>query len=47
LFFLGLPWQYTWGSGRFCGVGRDATYLGRQIAEALSQRLGRAAVALG
>ena len=26
LYFLGLPWQYTWGSGRFCGVavGRRA-----------------------
>ncbi len=47
LFFLGLPWQYTWGSGRFCGVGRDAAYIGRQIAEALSRRLGRAALALG
>lgn len=47
LFFLGLPWQYTWGSGRFCGVGRDAAYIGRQIAEAMSQRLGRVALALG
>jgi putative flavoprotein involved in K+ transport len=27
LYFLGLPWQYTWGSGRFSGVGRDAEYL--------------------
>ncbi|QRP48061.1 MSMEG_0569 family flavin-dependent oxidoreductase [Amycolatopsis sp. FDAARGOS 1241] len=27
LFFLGLPWQHTWGSGRFCGVGADAEYL--------------------
>jgi putative flavoprotein involved in K+ transport len=46
LYFLGLPWQYTWGSGRFCGVGRDATYLGRRIAEALAERLGEAAQAL-
>jgi len=38
LYFLGLPWQYTWGSGRFCGVGRDATYLGKRIAEALASR---------
>lgn len=30
-YFLGLPWLYTWGSGRFCGVGQDATYLGEQI----------------
>jgi putative flavoprotein involved in K+ transport len=38
LYFLGLPWLYTWGSGRFCGVGRDAEFLATQIA-------GRAAVA--
>ncbi len=27
LYFLGLPWQYTWGSGRFSGVARDAQHL--------------------
>lgn len=27
LYFLGLPWLHTWGSGRFSGVARDATYL--------------------
>jgi putative flavoprotein involved in K+ transport len=27
LYFLGLPWQWTWGSGRFAGVARDASYL--------------------
>ena len=27
LYFLGLPWQYTWGSGRFSGIARDAGYL--------------------
>jgi putative flavoprotein involved in K+ transport len=27
LYFLGLPWQYTWGSGRFSGVARDARHL--------------------
>jgi putative flavoprotein involved in K+ transport len=27
LYFLGLPWQYTWGSGRFSGVARDAMFL--------------------
>jgi putative flavoprotein involved in K+ transport len=31
LYFLGLPWQHSWGSGRFCGVGRDAEYLARKI----------------
>lgn len=27
LYWLGLPWQHTWGSGRFAGVARDAAYL--------------------
>ena len=30
-YFLGLPWLYTWGSGRFSGVARDATYLADTI----------------
>ncbi|MEM9445779.1 MAG: MSMEG_0569 family flavin-dependent oxidoreductase [Verrucomicrobiota bacterium] len=32
LYFLGLPWLYTWGSGRFAGVARDADYLAEKIA---------------
>lgn len=31
LFFLGLPWLHTWGSGRFSGVARDAEYLAARI----------------
>lgn len=31
LYFLGLPWLYTWGSGRFSGVGRDAEYVAERI----------------
>jgi len=31
LFFIGLPWLHTWGSGRFSGVARDAQYLAEQI----------------
>jgi putative flavoprotein involved in K+ transport len=31
LYFLGLPWQHTWGSGRFVGVGADAEHLLRRI----------------
>lgn len=31
LYFLGLPWLHTWGSGRFSGVARDAMYLAEQI----------------
>ncbi|HET6241615.1 MAG TPA: FAD-dependent oxidoreductase, partial [Arthrobacter sp.] len=27
LYFLGLPWLHTWGSGRFAGIARDAAYL--------------------
>ncbi len=32
LYFLGLPWLYTWGSGRFSGVARDANYIADYIA---------------
>jgi len=32
LYFLGLPWLYTWGSGRFSGIARDAEYVAEQIA---------------
>jgi putative flavoprotein involved in K+ transport len=39
LYFLGLPWQYTWGSGRFSGVARDALYLAEQIDAALHGRV--------
>lgn len=31
LYFLGLPWQYPWGSGRFSGIARDAAYLRERI----------------
>lgn len=31
LYFLGLPWQHTWGSGRFHGVADDAAHLARRI----------------
>ncbi|WP_375431564.1 MSMEG_0569 family flavin-dependent oxidoreductase [uncultured Friedmanniella sp.] len=27
LYFLGLPWLYTWGSGRFASVQRDAEFV--------------------
>ncbi|MGD1952888.1 MAG: MSMEG_0569 family flavin-dependent oxidoreductase [Leptolyngbyaceae cyanobacterium] len=52
LYFLGLPWLYTWGSGRFSGIARDASYLADCIAvknRVLPQQLGRNvnAVALG
>ncbi len=31
LFFLGLPWLHTWGSGRFSGVGADAEHIVEQM----------------
>jgi putative flavoprotein involved in K+ transport len=31
LYFIGLPWLHSWGSGRFSGVARDALYLAEQI----------------
>jgi putative flavoprotein involved in K+ transport len=33
LYFLGLPWLHTWGSGRFSGVSKDAEYLCQRIIE--------------
>lgn len=36
LYFLGLPWQHTWGSGRFSGIGSDAAYLAQHIVQRLS-----------
>jgi putative flavoprotein involved in K+ transport len=33
LYFIGLPWQYTWGSGRLSGVADDARYLVDRIVE--------------
>jgi putative flavoprotein involved in K+ transport len=32
VYVLGLPWLYTWGSGRFVGVGRDAGHICERIA---------------
>ena len=31
LYFVGLPWLHTWGSGRFSGVARDAEHLAEHI----------------
>jgi putative flavoprotein involved in K+ transport len=33
LYFLGLPWLHTWGSGRFAGIERDARHLAESILE--------------
>ncbi len=37
LYFLGLPWLYTWGSGRFSGIDRDAKYISEAISSAKSK----------
>ncbi len=38
LYFLGLPWLHTWGSGRFASVARDANFLADRVAEVKSLR---------
>ena len=46
LYFIGLPWLHTWGSGRFSGVARDALYLAEQIeSRCEASPAGRAGVA--
>jgi putative flavoprotein involved in K+ transport len=36
VYVLGLPWLYTWGSGRFVGVGRDADFVSQHVAAHLA-----------
>jgi putative flavoprotein involved in K+ transport len=43
LYFLGLPWLYTWGSGRLSGVATDAAY----VCDHIAHRIGQAAPARG
>lgn len=43
LYFLGLPWLHTWGSGRFLGIARDAEHV---VGAILQQRRGALAPAL-
>ena len=38
LYFLGLPWLHTWGSGRFSGVARDAEFLAEAIERRKTER---------
>ncbi len=47
LYFLGLPWLYTWGSGRFSGIARDAEYLAEQISSRHALRSGEPIAATG
>lgn len=43
IYFIGLPWLHTWGSGRFSGIARDAQYLGQWIHNALQDKACSAA----
>jgi putative flavoprotein involved in K+ transport len=36
VYVLGMPWLYTWGSGRFVGVGRDSGYIAEHVAAQLA-----------
>ena len=38
LYFLGLPWMHTWGSGRFSAVGDDAAHLVADISRLSEER---------
>jgi putative flavoprotein involved in K+ transport len=38
LYFLGLPWLHTWGSGRFASVGRDAEHLHGHVLAAAKRK---------
>ncbi|MBE7188619.1 MSMEG_0569 family flavin-dependent oxidoreductase [Jatrophihabitans endophyticus] len=31
VYFIGLPWQHTWGSGRFAGLDRDAAFVAARL----------------
>jgi putative flavoprotein involved in K+ transport len=44
VYVLGLPWLWTWGSGRFLSVGRDADFL---VRSELVRRVGKARAASG
>lgn len=45
LYFLGLPWLHTWGSGRFSGVAADANHLAEHIARRLEADSGASVMA--
>jgi putative flavoprotein involved in K+ transport len=41
-YMLGLPWLWTWGSGRFLSVGRDAEFVVSHLVALLEERSGEA-----
>jgi putative flavoprotein involved in K+ transport len=44
LSFVGLPWMHTWGSGRFLGIDRDASYVAAAIIGGYHESVLRLAV---
>lgn len=38
IYVIGMPWLYTWGSGRFVGVGRDAEHVVSKLLDRAGQR---------
>lgn len=36
LFFIGLPWQNTWGSSRFSGIAEDSKFIADNVVESLN-----------
>ena len=44
-YLIGLPWLWTWGSGRFLSVGRDAEYLVSHETRRLAAATGRVSAA--
>lgn len=36
LYFIGLPWLHSWGSGRFAGIARDALHIVEKVDERMT-----------
>lgn len=47
VYVLGLPWLWTWGSGRFLAVGKDAEYVTGHLADYLDAQEPATRQALG
>lgn len=43
IYVIGMPWLWTWGSGRFLNVGRDAEYVVSQLTARLNEAIDRVA----
>lgn len=41
LYFLGLPWQHTWGSARLSGIAEDADFIAAKIEASIPQSVER------